>query len=374
MNISLLVLLLGCWLLPCVVRGTRCFYYEGKIKNDGVCVCGTTQCTSATGFFCIGTRNRCLEESIADTTTDQGNENTGAACRSIARIGTFCGNGKIYNPLTGASNCATTPCGQPDITTCCIDEDDTNSVTCNTIAGDTTFCGFGKAYNSANAANSCGSSPCDSGDIATCCIDTVTSGGTAGNIGAPSTNSATTAAACEQYKGRYPNIKNCTCGKNLPPQGTNNCTSANGLFCFGKKSRCSKEQMIGSPGTRGGTNACKRFQGKIANDGKCKCGKFIPLTGTNECDLVNGLFCVSQFSTCQKTNATGTLQLLQFASLPPPPEAACRTIASIPFCGVGKIYNPLAAASLCATRQCDPTTDNTTCCIDEGGTDKNFCS
>jgi len=169
----------------CVV--SLCGSANGQAENAATCQCGSSSCSSTTGFFCLSALNRCSKSAMA------------APC-SVT-------NGLSVN--SAACSCGTGDCNATTGLFC-----DSSLNTCADVAPCGTTNG---ASENANACQ-CGTSKCDTSTGKYCWGST----NKCGNVG------------CANTDGLAVNAKACTCG-------TSDCSTSNGLFCHASTNQCSTE-------------------------------------------------------------------------------------------------------------------------------------
>jgi hypothetical protein len=212
--------------------------------NNAPCFCGTSGCTSGSGYFCTSAYNRCLATPVC-THTD-GTTNNTAPCQ----CGTSgCTSGSGYYCTASENQCALDP-------SCTVtDGSVANSAVCQ-----------------------CGTAVCGSGDFCysphNVCADYAN----------PRKIGAFTAPACRDGVNTAP----CVCGDSSACTGTG--AGNTGLVCHAETSTCSRP------------DSCSKTDGLVKNAASCACGS-VDCASEEYCIARFNAGC-SQYALCSVTNGS----------------------------------------------------------------------
>ena len=248
----------------------ECTQINGNEPNNAVCQCGSTTCSSETGFYCTQSTTAFGASTCAAgpfcTQTDGITANPAACTCGTALCSADSG---FYCTKSNSTCAAGPPCSQTDGITansaacicgtalCSATESlcDKSSSTCTEPVP---LCNEIDGLSANNAACQCGSTEC-SADLGYYCTQ--------------STNTCAAGPPCDRTSGITANPAACRCG-------TTGCSSNTGLYCTSSISVCSPFEP------------CLINDGTLPNTDSCRCG-------TTECsDRNTGLYCTSSTSLC----------------------------------------------------------------------------
>ena len=267
-----------------------CTHTDGTTNNNAPCLCGTSGCTSTTGYYCDSTYNQCAAVPVCTSTDGTTDNNAACLCGT-----TSCTSGSGYYCDSTYNQCATTPILECTSTDGSVASDRT--CVCGTsLCTSTTGYYCTSTYNRCIAVPVCTSTDGTTDNNAPCLCGTTSCTSDSGYYCDSTYNRCIAVPVCTHTDGTTDNNAPCLCG-------TTSCTSGSGadstgLFCYSPHNVCAD---YANPRKIGAFTAPKCPQSDGVNTSPCVCGDAYgyPRPTSGNCVDVGGRGLIGDKASCE---------------------------------------------------------------------------